>query len=246
MTLISTRLKSAARFKSAARLKSAAVAALVLGVYAAAATADEVPGNSARIGLYSVFYHVSADDLSGPYVPPGANIDAKNVETLYLAYVRRLSPHFDVELAVGYPPLQKTVGKGPATLGSVPYDGQVIATARWLAPTLLVEYKFLSENSKLRPYIGVGVNYTTFYDRDSTAAGNAASGGPTKLSLTSSVGPVVTGGVTYRISERWAAHASYTISQVKTNLSADTDGAIRTSRISFGPQVLVISAGYSF
>ncbi|HEX3845869.1 MAG TPA: hypothetical protein VHV81_00695, partial [Steroidobacteraceae bacterium] len=25
---------------------------------------------------------------------------------------------------------------GPASLGSVPYDGQVIATARWLAPTL--------------------------------------------------------------------------------------------------------------
>ena len=246
MTLISTRLKSAARFKSAARLKSAAVAALVLGVYAAAATADEVPGNSARIGLYSVFYHVSADDLSGPYVPPGANIDAKNVETLYLAYVRRLSPHFDVELAVGYPPLQKTVGKGPATLGSVPYDGQVIATARWLAPTLLVEYKFLSENSKLRPYIGVGVNYTNFYDRDSTAQGNAASGGPTRLSLTSSVGPAGTAGLAYNVATHWNLYASYSVSQVKTKLNADTAGVIRTTHINFGPQALVVSVGYSF
>jgi outer membrane protein len=229
------------------RSLSAALAAAAAGFYCATpALADDVPANSARIGLYSVFYHVSADDLSGPYVPPGANIDAKNVETLYLAYVRRLSAHFDVELAVGYPPLQKTVGKGPASLGSVPYDGQVIATARWLAPTLLVEYKFLSENSKLRPYIGVGVNYTNFYDRDSTAQGNAASGGPTRLSLTSSVGPAGTAGLAYNIAGNWNLYASYSVSQVKTKLDADTAGVIRTTHISFGPQALVVSVGYSF
>lgn len=225
----------------------AALAAAAVGAYGAApALADDVPGNSARIGLYSVFYHVSADDLAGPYVPPGANIDAKNVETLYLAYVRRLSPHFGVELTLGYPPLQKTEGKGPATLGSVPYDGQVIATARWLAPTLLVEYTFLPENSTLRPYIGVGVNYTTFYDRNSTAQGNAASGGPTKLSLTSSVGPAATAGLAYHISGNWNFYASYSVSQVKTDLAADTVGVIRKTRISFGPQALVLSVGYSF
>ncbi len=229
------------------RTLSAAIAAAAMSLYRATpALADEVPGNSARIGLYSVFFHVKADDLSGPYVPPGANIDAKNLTTLYLGYVRRLSSHFDVELAIGYPPLQKTVGKGPATLGSVPYDGQVIATARWLAPTLLVEYMFFDENSKLRPYIGAGVNYAAFYDRDVTAQGNAASGGPTKLSLTSSVGPAGTAGLAYHIGGNWNLYASYSISQVKTKLRADTAGVIRTSHLSFGPQVFIASVGYSF
>jgi outer membrane protein len=229
------------------RLLYAALATMAAGVYSAApAYADDVPSNSARIGLYSVFYHVSAGDLSGPYVPAGANIDAKNLETLYLGYVRRLSAHFDVELTAGYPPLQKTVGKGPAELGSVPYNGQVIATARWIAPTALLEYKFLSENSKLRPYIGVGVNYTTFYDRDSTPAGNAASGGPTKLSLTSSVGPAGTVGLAYNISGNWNLYGSYSISRVNTHLVADTGGVIRTTDIKFGPQVAVIAVGYSF
>jgi outer membrane protein len=229
------------------RSTSAALALLAASVFVAApALADDVPANSARIGLYSVFYHVSADDLSGLYVPPGANIDADNVETLYLAYVRRLSSHFDLELTLGYPPLQKTVGKGPATLGSVPYDGQVIATARWIAPTLLLEYEFLSENSKWRPYIGAGVNVTTFYDRDSTAAGNAASGGPTKLSLTPSVGPAVTAGMDYHFAGNWHFYASYSWSQVKTDLTADTAGVIRTTHINFGPQALVLSVGYSF
>jgi outer membrane protein len=228
------------------RILSAAIATVSAGLYCAApALADDSP-NSARIGLYSVFYHVSADDLSGPFVPPGANLDAKNVETLYLAYVRTLSSRFDVELTAGYPPLQKTVGNGPATLGSVPYDGQVIATARWLAPTVLLEYKFLSENSRWRPYIGVGVNYTAFYDRNSTAQGNAVSGGPTKLSLTSSVGPAGTAGVAYNIAGHWHAYASYSVSKVSTDLTADTAGIIRTTHINFGPQALVVSVGYSF
>jgi outer membrane protein len=229
------------------RTLSAVLATAAMSLYGTApALADDVLSNSARIGLYSVFFHVKADDLSGPYVPPGANIDAQNVNTLYLGYVRRLSSHFDVELAIGYPPLQKTEGKGPATLGSVPYNGQVIATARWLAPTLLVEYKFFDENSKLRPYIGAGANYTAFYDRNSTAQGNAVSGGPTKLSLTSSVGPAGTAGLAYNIRGHWNVYASYSISQVKTKLNADTAGVIRTSHISFGPQVFIASVGYSF
>jgi outer membrane protein len=210
-----------------------------------AALADEPP-NDVRLGLYSVFYHTSADDITGPYVPAGVNLNAENVETLYVGVVHHFPDNFALELALGYPPLAKIKGSGPATVGSVPYNGEVISSARWISPTLLFEYNFLPDTALLRPYIGVGVNYTTFYDRDPTAAGNAASGGPTRISLTSSVGPAVTGGVTYRISDRWHLHASYSWSQVKTHFTGDTDGFERTSHISFGPQALVVSGGYSF
>ena len=229
----------------------AAVVALLgmggLGTGAGVAFADDAGAdNSVRLGLYSVFYHARADDLAGPYTPSGVNFDFKNVQTLYLGYVRTLPANFALELALGYPPLNKTVGRGPATLGSVPYDGQTISTARWLSPTLLLEYLFLSENSKFRPYLGAGVNYTAFYDRNSTAQGNAATGGPTRLSLTSSVGPAGTVGIKYNIAGNWNFYTSYSISQVKTTLRADTDGVVRTTRISFGPQALVVSFGYSF
>ncbi len=220
--------------------------AVLAGSYGVTAAADDFLANDVRLGSYSVFYHTSADDLAGPYVPPGVNFKAENLETLYAAYVRWFTPNIDVELALGYPPLAKIKGQGPQLLGSVPYNGQVISSARWIAPTLLLEYNFLSPNSRLRPYIGVGVNYTTFYDRNSTAAGDAASGGPTRISLTSSVGPAATAGLTYRITDRWHLHGSYSFSQVKTHLKADTDGVIRTSNISFAPQVLVVSVGYSF
>jgi outer membrane protein len=224
-----------------------ALAALISCAALASAVADEYLSD-VRIGSYSVFYHTSADDISGPFIPQGENLNlrAENLETLYFGYIVHLPQNFAVELAMGWPPLAKVDGRGPATVGSIPYNGQEISSARWIAPTLLFEYNFLDASSTWRPYIGAGVNYTTFYDRDSTAIGSEVSGGPTRLSLTASVGPAVTGGVTYRISDRWAAHASYSWSQVKSTLTADTDGVIRTTRISFGPQALVVSVGYSF
>ena len=219
-------------------------AALTLA--ASGAFADQAGPNDIRLGMYFVHYEAQADDISGPYVPSGLNVHVDNVETLYLAYVRSLSSHFDVELAFGYPPLTKTEGRGPATLGSVPYNGQVISTARWLAPTLLVEYVFGNPSSRWRPFVGVGVNYTKFVARQSTVAGDAASGGPTSIALSASVGPAATAGLSYEITDRWHVYASYSVAQVNSKLTADTAGVLRTSEIHFWPNSLVVSAGYSF
>ena len=106
-----------------------------LALAATGAFADQAGPNDVRLGIYLVHYEAVAGNIAGPYVPPGLNVHLDNVETLYVAYVRSISPHLNVELAFGYPPLTKTEGRGPAKLGSVPYNGQVISTARWVAPT---------------------------------------------------------------------------------------------------------------
>lgn len=227
-------------------IKITSAALLALGVSVAHADSDGVPSNTVRAGLYYIRYHSTADDLSGPYVPSGVNLAVEDVTTLYLAYVRRLSVHFDVEVAAGWPPLTKTEGRGPAQLGSVPYNGQVISTARWFAPTVLLNYKFFDDSAPLRPYIGIGVNYVNFYDRQATAQGNAASGGPTSISLPSSWGPAGTVGLRWQLPANWSFYASYSASMVNSKLTANTAGVIRTSEIHFGPQALVFSVGYSF
>jgi outer membrane protein len=226
-------------------IKTVAVSALV-ALTVSVAHADGAPSNTVRVGLYYIHYQSNADDISGPFVPTGLNLSVNDVETLYVAYVRRLSVHFDLELAAGYPPLTKTEGRGPALLGSVPYNGQVISTARWFAPSLLLNYKFFDESHAWRPYIGFGVNYANFYDRRSTAAGNAASGGPTSISLPVSVGPAATVGMSYQLQGRWSLYASYSGSVVKSKLTANTGGVTRTTDIHFGPRALVLAAGYAF
>ncbi len=225
----------------------AALAATGLSLLCTAtASADGAWSNDFRIGSYSVFYRASADDLSGPFVPAGLNFDAENLETLYFGYLRRLSPHFNFELAMGVPPVAKVKGSGPAYLGSTPYDGQVLSSARWFAPTALIEYNFFDESAPVRPFIGVGVNYTYFYDRDSTAAGDAVGGGPTKISLPASIGPAVTAGLTWRPAPHWDATASFGASKVNARLTADTAGEIRTSHVEFNPQAVILSVGYAF
>lgn len=228
----------------AALTLSAAVAAF----HATDARADD-PNypNTFRAGLYEIMYHVQSTDLQGAFTPPGYSLDVKNTQTAYFAYIRRITSYLDLEIAGGIPPNTKTVGKGPATVGSVPYNGVTIATAKWAAPSALLEYKFFSESAALRPYVGVGVNYTSFYDRDVTTAGQQATGGPTRLSLTPSVGPVGTVGLKYSPSQaRWSVIASWSISRVDSDIKTDTAGTIRTAHIDFRPQAVVIAAGYSF
>jgi len=219
---------------------------VLLGLTASIARADEIPNNTVRVGEYWVFYHVYADNLTGPLLEPGLGLSVKNVQTPYLAYLRRLSPHFTVEFAFGVPPLTKTYGKGPATIGSVPYNGQELSNARWFAPSALIEYSFFDERCKLRPYIGVGLNYVVFYDRNSTSAGNAAAGGPTSISLPNSIGPAVTAGLNYQISRHWSIMASYSASRVQTQSTAHTGGVDRNTNVSFGPQTFVAAVGFSF
>jgi outer membrane protein len=202
--------------------------------------------NSLRLGIYIIKYDVKASDISGPFVPPGTNLDVKDTNTLYISYVRRINKDFDVEFAFGNPPKTETVGKGPAMLGSAPYDGQVIATAKWLSPSLLLQYKFLEESSPWRPYVGLGVNFTHFYDIQSTAAGNAATGGPTTLKLTNSFGPAFNVGIAYRVDGPWHVYASYNYAKVKSDLTTTTAGVVRTSTINFNPSAIVLSVGYSF
>ena len=160
--------------------------------------------------------------------------------------MRRLNAGWDVELAGGVPPTTRTVGKGLSVVGSVPFNGQEVATAKWISPSVLIDYKFRDEQQALRPYVGIGVNYTYFYDRNSTPAGDAANGGPTRISLSHSVGPVASAGVLYRIKPDINVMASYSAARVNSDYESTTSGVIRTSKIHFNPHALVMAVGYSF
>ena len=212
-------------------------------------TAHADNDNTIRVGQYFVHYDAQATDVSGTgvgAVPPGVNMSVNDVQTMYFAYVRRLSPKFDLEFAFGIPPTTTMVGKGKTQLGSVPYAGQNVATSKCISPTLLLNYKFLDESSRLRPYVGAGVNYTHFSDNTATAAGMAALGGPTSATLSDSFGWAATAGLSYRLQEHWSVYGSYSMSQVKSDMTANTSGAIRTTSINFRPSAVVLSVGYSF
>ncbi|HUD25868.1 MAG TPA: OmpW family outer membrane protein [Burkholderiaceae bacterium] len=218
-----------------------------LALFTGSADASAQDSNDVRVGLYAVFYHTAADDIQGPFTPKGVTADVGNLQTVYLAYVRRLSPHFELELTAGVPPTSDTIGKGPAKLGSVPWNGQTVGTVKWLSPSVLLEYMFGEESAALRPFVGAGINFTHFYDRKVNANGQAALGGPTSISLNNSIGPAGTLGLYYRVLQHWHLVASFSAAQVESKLTTNTDGVIRRSnRVNFDPQTIVASVGYSF
>ena len=225
----------------------ALAAALACAGFTGAAQADDsMPMNSVRVGAYWVHFDSDAQDVSGPFTPAGINLSVSNTSTVYFGYVRHLNDNWSIELAGGIPPNTKTYGKGPATVGSVPFNGQEVATAKWFSPSLLAEYSFFDSSSAIRPYVGLGLNYTKFYDRNSTAAGNAANGGPTAIALSNSIGPAATIGVEYKINRDWGLYASYSVASVDSNYVSTTSGIQRSTTIHFDPQAVVLSVGYSF
>ena len=125
-------------------------------------------------------------------------------------------------------------------------NGAVIAKVRQVAPTLFVNYKFGEASSAFRPFVGVGVNYTKFDKRESTALGNQLNGGPTDIRLTDSWGLAAQAGVSYRLNDQWTLNAAVATARVKTHLTATVAGQARKIDIRFRPTVLTVSAGYVF
>ncbi len=227
-------------------LRSAPAAVLLASFATHALAQDAAPANELRIGVYFVSYKTKANDLSGPFTPAGINIRVGDVSTLYLAYVRHLDDNWGVELAGGIPPRARTYGKGPASVGSVPFNGQEVATAKWFSPSLLLDYRFLDASYAVRPYVGLGVNYTRFYQLDSTAAGDAANGGPTRVRLSRSIGPAGTVGASWQATKEINVLASYSLARVNSHYRSDTSGVIRETTIHFNPRAWIVAAGYSF
>ena len=111
---------------------------------------------------------------------------------------------------------------------------------------MFVNYRFLDSSSAFRPFAGAGINYTRFDKTESTANGNTLNGGATSLSLEDSVGLALQIGASYRLTKEWSVNAALATAQVKTKLTTNTLGIVRTADIKFRPAVVSLTVGYSF
>jgi outer membrane protein len=206
--------------------------------------------NTVRIGYSSVSPNSSASSIVGPLTPVDSlSLEVKKQSTLFFSYARSLTDNWDVELALGIPPTHDVAIKvtNPALPAGVQaYNGKIGAKVRQVAPTIFANYNFGSKESKFRPFLGVGINYTKFDKAESTADGNGLNGGPTNLALEDSVGLALQAGVNYRFNDKWTLTGDIATAQVKTKLTTNTLGVIRTADIKFRPTVLTVSVGYSF
>jgi len=171
----------------------------------------------------------------------GLGITVDDDSTLSITGEYMVSPVFGIEL-----------------LASTPFEHDVsvagiqVSTVKHLPPTLSLNYHF-DTGMDLKPYVGVGLNYTTFFSEKNTqgfVALDGALGGSTpvagdpKLTLDDSFGIALQAGVDLMVNEstsinvgvRWIdIDADILLNGADTGVSAEID-----------PLVYTLSIGYKF
>ncbi|MTI63009.1 OmpW family protein [Methylophaga sp.] len=178
--------------------KSVFAAAMITSLGLSAAT---LPAMAYEAGDWLVrgrVINVNPNDDSGNLYIGGAStgsegveVDSDTVPELDITYM--LTRNWGLELILGYSEHTVKAHKTWSALGDV-IDTKV------LPPTLTLQYHFLPD-SNIRPYVGVGVNYTYFFDEE--VSGNVLDIPGADVKLDSSWGLAAQAGVDVAINQDW-------------------------------------------
>jgi len=113
-------------------------------------------------------------------------------------------------------------------------NGDRAGSTKHLPPILSLQYHFRPE-ATIRPFVGVGINYTRFLDEklDSGA----------KLSLGSSWGPAVQAGVDIALDDHWSVGGDIRYARIDTRVEINGD---HVGKVEINPAVYSINVGYRF
>lgn len=107
-----------------------------------------------------------------------------------------------------------------------------------LPPTLTLQYHFLPQEA-MSPYVGVGVNYTRFFDKDVPAGGVV-----TDIDYDSSFGLALQAGIDYFLNDRWLINVDVKKVWINTDVSINA-GAV-TADVDIDPWIFGLGVGYRF
>lgn len=204
-----------------------------------------------QLGVANVDPGASASPTTGALTPPNAlSLNVKPQVTPFFSVSRAIDDNWDVQLALGAPPTHditlKVVNASALPPSVASQNGQKIGTVAQVAPTLFANYKFGQASDALRPFIGLGVNYTMFIDPKSNSLNDSINGGPTNSRLSDSWGWAAQVGAVYKLSGPWSISGTWSTADVRTTLTTNTLGIERKTDIKFSPSVFILAVGYSF
>ena len=216
---------------------------VALAMLAVATLTCHAAENTVRLGIANITVHSQSSGLTSvPAIttPQPSGVTVGDATTALIGYTREIAPNWDLDLVVGWPPTHSVYGTGKlASFGET-------ARITQAGPTLFVNYKFGAAEKVFRPFVGLGVNYTHFYNSRSTAAGDRATGGPTSIALTNSFGLAGQAGVVYRFNPSWFLNAAVAAAKVSTALTATTGSIDRKTNVDFRPVICTVAVGYAF
>ncbi|RJT47560.1 outer membrane protein OmpW [Rahnella woolbedingensis] len=140
---------------------------------------------------------------------------------------------------------------GMELLAATPFQHKVglqstgtIAEVKQLPPSLMAQYYFGDRQDKLRPYLGVGINYTTFYDTNFNQTGRDA--GLSDLSVKDSWGVATQAGLDYNLDDNWLINMSVWWMDIDTEVKFKAGGEQQNINTRIDPWVFMFGVGYRF
>jgi outer membrane protein len=172
----------------------------------------------------------------------GTHVDVDEDTQLLLNVTYMASSHVGVELLAATP-FEHTVNTdGLNNFGLQDVD---LGKIKHLPPTLTALWYPMSASSQFQPFIGLGVNYTVFFDEDvSGEAQNAL--GADNLKLDDSWGLAGRIGMDYMINDCWSLHAGAYYLDISTEAEVDTALGKAKVDVDVDPWVYTLGLGYRF
>lgn len=120
-------------------------------------------------------------------------------------------------------------------------NGQYAGKTKHLPPTVSVNYHFDGLNSRIKPFVGVGVNYTTFWGERLYAVPDAS------LELDDSVGVAGNVGVDFKLNATDALRLNARYIDLKTDATVTVNGqSTNLGEVDISPWVYGVSYVKSF
>lgn len=220
---------------------------LALSVAAPSVMAHEAGDILVRAGVVTV---TTSESTSGVMVDGttdlGGEATLNNNTQLGLNFAYMLTDKVAVELLAATP-FEHDV----AINGTGAVDGS-LGKVKHLPPTLSAVYYPLESSSVFQPYVGVGVNYTWFFDEKVTSgakAGDNAAGFPlTNLKVKNSWGWAAQIGADYMLTENIMLNGQIRYIDIDTEATVDVAGGASTAKVDVDikPVVYMVGLGYKF
>ena len=210
--------------------KKAVITTLIASSFALTAPVSAVEKGDwlVRFGAANVNPNDSSTGLTG--VGPTATVGVDDNTQVFVNLSYMIKDNVAIELLAATPFSHDIVGTG-ALAGA----GKVAETKQ-LPPTLSIQYHFKPKAS-VRPYVGAGINYTTFFSEETTGA---LAG--TDISLDDSWGLAVQAGVDIDISKDWFFNADVRYINIETTATT----ALGTTEVEINPTVISLGVGTTF
>jgi len=234
------------------KMLMAAAAMLVAG----AAQAQSAGSNLISLGWFRVMPTGSADPLTLdsvngiPFgqVQSGTGAKVEAADTLGIAFTHFFTDNIAGEIVAGVPPKHDISGEGVFA-----QYGKLGSVRQW-SPAVLVQYHFFDAKAKIRPYVGIGVNYTWFTEAQVTnqafVSGVSGPGATMSASAKPSWNPVFNVGANYAINDNWFVGLSVSYLPLSTTATFTTQRGpvtiVSHTKIKMDPVVTYLNVSYRF